>query len=106
MAQSPCTGLLFFHLQIYTHATIVHVHAYAPPPSLSLPSLPQVAPSIVSSHTSISFNSEDPALLCRYPMPFGLKPAQLNWQREVTYGDRGNIIDMIKLDPAKFPSRR
>ena len=74
--------------------------------SLILPPLSQVAPSVVSSHTPVSFTSEDPALLCQYPMPFGLKPAQLNWQREVTYDDRGNIIDMIKLDPAKFPSRR
>ena len=73
--------------------------------SLSL-SLSQVTPSVVNSHTPVSFMNEDPALLCRYPMPYGLKPAQLNWQREVTYDDRGNIIDMMKLDPAKFPSRR
>ena len=66
----------------------------------------QVAPSVVSSHSPVSFTSEDPALLCRYLMSYGLKPAQLNWQREVTYDDRSNIIDMIKLDLAKFPSRR
>ena len=103
MTQSHCTDQLLIHMYIYS---CYHTHTYVLSLSLSFSLLSQVAPSVVSSHTPVSFTSEDPALLCRYPMPFGLKPAQLNWQREVTYDDRGNIIDMIKLDPAKFPSRR
>ena len=68
--------------------------------------LHQAPVSPTGSHTPISFTSEDPALLRHRPMPYGLKPAQLNWQKEVTYDERGNIIDMIKLDPATFPLRR
>ena len=68
--------------------------------------LHQAPASPVGSRTPVSFTNDDPALLCRRPMPYGLKPAQLNWQKEVTYDERGNIIDMIKLDPATFPLRR
>ena len=68
--------------------------------------LHQAPASPAGSRTPVSFTSEDPALLRRRPMPYGLKPAQLNWQKEVTYDERGNIVDMIKLDPATFPLRR
>ena len=97
MAQSPCTGLLFFHLQIYTHATIVHVHAYAPPPPLS-PSPPSFRLPLALLAPTLLYRLTVRTQLFSvgiYSMPFGLKPAQLNWQREVTNDDRGNIIDMI-----------
>ena len=38
--------------------------------------------------------------------PFGLKPVQLKWMTEVKYDDNGKIVDMVKLDPTKFPSHR
>ena len=40
------------------------------------------------------------------PLPYGMKPIQLTWQKEVTYDEQGNILDMVKLDPTKFPSHR
>lgn len=40
------------------------------------------------------------------PLPYGMKPVQLMWQKEVTYDEQGNILDMVKLDPTKFPSHR
>ena len=67
---------------------------------------PQALSSPAHSRTPTSFTSEDPALLRCRPMPYGLKPSQLNWQKEVTYDERGNIIDMIKLDPATFRPKR
>ena len=76
-----------------TFSVHVHVHAQAPPSS-------------AGTHTPTSFISDDHALSCHRPMPYGMKPSQLNWQKEVTYDERGNIIDMIKLDPATFPSRK
>lgn len=40
------------------------------------------------------------------PLPFNMKPAQLRWQKEVTYDSSGNIVDMTRLDPFDFPSHR
>ena len=40
------------------------------------------------------------------PLPNGMKPIQLTWQKEVTYDEQGNILDMVKLDPTKFPIHR
>ena len=76
MTQSPCTGQLLIHVYIYS---CYHTHTYVLSLSLSLifPPISQIAPSVVSSHTPVSFTSEDPALLCRYPMPFGLNSGAL-----------------------------
>lgn len=38
--------------------------------------------------------------------PFGLQSTQLSWVKGVTYDSKGNIVEMIKLDPTKFPSYR
>ena len=38
------------------------------------------------------------------PLPYGMKPVQLNWQKEVTYDQSGNLVHMVRLDPTKFPS--
>ena len=40
------------------------------------------------------------------PLPYGMKPVQLTWQKEVTYDEHGNILGVVKLDPTKFPSHR
>lgn len=39
-------------------------------------------------------------------MPFGLKPSQLDWMKDIKYDKMGNIVDILKLDPRKFPSHR
>ena len=35
-----------------------------------------------------------------------MRPAQLRWQKDVSYDERGNILSMTRLDPAHFPSHR
>ena len=39
-------------------------------------------------------------------LPYGMRPAQLRWQKDVSYDERGNILSITRLDPTKFPSHR
>lgn len=61
-------------------------------------------PSPPHSHTPTSFTTLTPSHMYKRPLPFNMKPAQLAFQKDVTYDERGNIIDMVRLDPRKFPS--
>ncbi|CAI8001194.1 Uncharacterized protein C2orf81 homolog [Geodia barretti] len=39
-------------------------------------------------------------------LPYNMKPAQLRWQKDVTYDSSGKIVDMLRLNPSAFPSHR
>ena len=38
--------------------------------------------------------------------PFGLKPVELKRLKGVTHDQHGKIVDMVKLNPIKFPTHR
>ena len=72
----------------------MHLFSPLPPQSLS------------SSHSCTPTSSILAGPSLPRPLPYGMKPVQLTWQKEVTYDEQGNILDMVKLDPTKFPSHR
>ena len=95
------------HTHIHTHAhTHAHSHTYTrtppppPPPYTHTHTNRPWAPPTPTS--SLSCSPVPPPKL----LPYNMKPAQLRWQKDVTYDSRGNIVNMTRLDPSKFPRHR